>query len=252
MQFLRIIHTIYAILVYAILFLLFFPFFLLISFNTKWHKWAYRIDHLWAVLYFPLIFFKTEIQYEGKKTGREPVIYCANHFSTIDIPSLALLPKQACYVGKASIKKVPLFGYMFKTLHITVDRNSLKDRGRAFQNYAKAINQGKSLFIYPEGGISSRHIPKQANYKDGAFRVAIEQNVPIVPITIPFNWGVLPDGEWIIKKYFVKLVVHEPIDTSQLTLKDVPALKEKVYHIIQNQIDYENNIVTEEQLVNAT
>jgi len=252
MQILRFFHTIYVILVFTILFLLIFPFFLLFSLNVKWHKWAYKLDHLWALIYFPLVFIKTQIKYIGKQPGEGPVIYCANHFSTIDIPSLALLPKQACYVGKASIKKVPLFGYMFKTLHITVNRSSLKDRGRAYKNYAEAISQGKSLFIYPEGGISSRQIPKQSSYKDGAFRIAIEQKVPIVPITIPFNWQVLPDGEWLIKKYFIKLVVHEPIDTSGLTLKDLPVLKEKVYAIIQNQIDVENNIVAQEQLVKAT
>lgn len=213
---------------------------------------AYRVDHWWAKVYFPLSLFKTKVVFEGKKPGKGPVIYCLNHFSYLDIPSTGLLPKQACFVGKASIKKVPLFGYMFRTLHIAVNRESIKDRARAYKKYAIAIEQGKSLFIYPEGGIRSQNIPVQASYKDGAFRVAIEQQVPLVPVTLPYNWKVLPDGMWTLQGSYIKLVVHEPIDTKGMTLDDLAGLKEKVYTIIQNRIELENNRVTQEELVQAT
>jgi len=224
---------------------------MVLSLNNKWHHWAYKLDHLWAVFYFPMSFFRTDIRFKGERPGKGPVVYCANHFSTMDIPSLALLPKQACYVGKESIRKIPLFGYMFRKIHITVDRSSFKDRGRTYKKYADAINEGKSLFIYPEGGISSTIIPEQAKYKDGAFRIAIEQSVPIVPISITNNYNVLPDGDWLIKGNKIKLIVHEPIETANLTIQDIPALKEKVRNLIQNQINSENNIVSEIQELKA-
>lgn len=235
-------HTIYTLTWFVVSFLLIFPFYIIFSFNKNWHRFAYSLDHYWGLIYFPLCFFKTQIEFEGTKPGKGPVIYCANHFSTIDIPSLALLPKQACYVGKESIKKIPLFGYMFRTLHITVNRSSLKDRGRVYQKYKEAIEEGKSLFIYPEGGITSTNFPTQSTYKEGAFRVAIEQQIPIVPITIPNNWKVLPDGDWLIKENFVKLIVHEPIETAGLTHEDVRNLKDKVWNLIQNKINKENNV----------
>ncbi len=247
MQIIRFTHTIYAFFLFVVSFLFLSPIFLVLSLNNKWHHWAYKLNHLWALFYFPMSFFRTDVQFVGARPGKKPVVYCANHFSTIDIPSLALLPKQACYVGKESISKVPLFGYMFRKIHITVDRNSFKDRGRVYQKYAAAIKEGKSLFIYPEGGIASTLIPEQAKYKEGAFKIAIEQSVPIVPISITNNYNVLPDGDWLLKGNYIKLVVHEPIDTTNLTIEDVPALKEKVKSVIQDRINSENNIISEKQ-----
>ncbi len=238
----QLIHTVYAILWFIVSFLMLFPFYLIFSINENLHHLAYKLDHIWAVIYFPLCFFRTKIQFDGEKPDTGPVIYCANHFSTMDIPSLALLPKQACYVGKESITKLPLFGYMFKTLHITVNRGSFKDRGRVYKKYMEAIEQGKSLFIYPEGGITSTIIPEQSNYKDGAFRVAIEHQIPIVPLTISNNWKVLPDGDWLLKDNFIKIIVHEPIETTNLTSKDAPALKKQVRSLIQDRIYLENNL----------
>lgn len=252
MTLLRRIHSIYAFLVFVLLFILLFPFFLLASFNPKWNFLAYRLDYWWAKIYFPLALFRTEVEHKGELPNKEPVIYCLNHFSYLDIPSTGLLPKQACFVGKASIKKVPLFGYMFKTLHIAVNRSSIKDRAAAYKKYATAIQQGKSLFIYPEGGIISKNIPVQAPYKDGAFRVAIEQQVPIVPVTLPYNWKVLPDGVWTIQSNYIKLVVHEPISTKGMTLTDLNELKNKVHHIIQEQIELDNNLVPEKEFAPAT
>lgn len=243
MKFIQLLHTIYTILWFVVSFLILFPLYLIFSINAKWHHLAYRLDHLWAIFYFPITLFKTNIEFVGEMPPKGPVIYCANHFSTMDIPSMALLPKQACYVGKESIAKLPLFGYMFKTLHITVDRGSFKDRGRVFQKYKEAIGQGKSLFIFPEGGINSTTIPQQSNYKEGAFKAAVELNVPIIPVTIPNNWKVLPDGDWLIKQNRIKLIVHEPIDTSSLGMKDVSNLKEKVRSLMQDRINIENDII---------
>lgn len=243
MRLLQFLHTIYTILWFVVSFLILFPFYVVFSINDKWHHLAYKLDNLWAIFYFPISLFKTKIEFVGEKPGKGPVIYCANHFSTMDIPSMALLPKQACYVGKESIKKLPLFGYMFKKLHITVDRGSFKDRGRAFQKYREAISQGKSLFIFPEGGINSTLIPQQSKYKEGAFKAAVELNIPIVPVTIPKNWKVLPDGDWLIKQNQITLIVHEPIDTTALGMKDVSNLKERVHALIQNRINTENKLI---------
>jgi len=243
MKLLRLLHTIYTVFLFVVSVLLLFPFFFfIISLNEKWHHLAYKLDHLWASVYFPLCFFKTQVAFEGEKPDSSPVIYCANHFSTMDIPSMALLPKQACYVGKESITKLPLFGYMFKKLHITVNRTSFRDKGRVYQEYKKAIEQGKSLFIFPEGGINSAKIPEQSNYKEGAFKLAIELKVPIIPVSIPYNWQVLPDGDWLIKQNKIKLIVHKPIVTANMEPQDMRMLKEKVRNIIQVSINKENNI----------
>jgi 1-acyl-sn-glycerol-3-phosphate acyltransferase len=101
----------------------------------------------------------------------------------------------------------------------------------------KAIDEGKSLVIYPEGGIVTPHPPTMVPFKDGAFRTAIEKQIPIVPVTIPNNWKILPDRNPLrLLHGKVKVVFHEPIETKGLTLENLKEVKEKVYSIIDTEL----------------
>jgi 1-acyl-sn-glycerol-3-phosphate acyltransferase len=104
----------------------------------------------------------------------------------------------------------------------------------------EAIDEGKSLVIYPEGGILSKHPPHMADFKDGAFRVAIEKQIPIVPVTIPYNWIILPDNEFLLQWHKVNVIFHEPVSTQGLTINDVDALKQKVRAIINEELKKHN------------
>jgi 1-acyl-sn-glycerol-3-phosphate acyltransferase len=136
------------------------------------------------------------------------------------------------FVGKHELGNVPLFGYMFRNLHISVDRSSLRDRHNAWVRSKEAIDQGKSLVIFPEGGIVTREPPNMGRFKEGAFKVAIEKQIPIVPVTIPYNWIALFDENFILKRRSLGLVYHKPIETSGMSLEDVGRLKEKTYTVI--------------------
>ncbi len=82
---------------------------------------------------------------------------------------------------------IPFFGYMYKKLHITVDRSKLKSRYTTLKRSMEAIDHGKSLVIFPEGGIITEREPVLSRFKDGAFRIAIDKQIPIVPVSIPYN-----------------------------------------------------------------
>jgi 1-acyl-sn-glycerol-3-phosphate acyltransferase len=73
-------------------------------------------------------------------------------------------------------------------------------------------------------------------FKDGAFRAAIEKQIPIVPVTIPYNWIILPADQFLLRWHPLKVIFHEPIETTGLTLQDVDALKEKVFRIIDEEL----------------
>ena len=93
------------------------------------------------------------------------------------------------------------------------------------------------LFIFPEGGIKSTNPPFQAPYKDGAFITAIKTGVPIVPVSLPFNWQLLPDdGKLLLRGNQIKIIVHEPIETANLKEEDIPEMKNKVFDIIENEL----------------
>jgi len=139
------------------------------------------------------------------------------------------------------MENIPLFGFMYRKLHITVDRSSLKSRMNTILRSLQAIDEGKSLIIFPEGGIITKHPPHIVKFKDGAFRVAIEKQIPIVPVTIPYNWIILQDRpSLLLKRGLMKVIFHEPIETSAFTMERIDELKDRVFAEINQELKYEN------------
>jgi len=236
MRVLRVIHTTYGVIVFTTLFLMLLPALLIpILFPTQFQLIGI-INRWWARLMFTFIFIPYHTEYRAKLDPKKQYIFCPNHFSYIDIPSVGLASHNTIFVGKSEMAKVPLFGFMYRKLHITVDRSKLKSRYASLEKSMQAIDEGKSLVIYPEGGIVTEKEPVLSRFKDGAFRVAIEKQIPIVPVTIPFNWIILPPDEFLLRWHPLKVIFHEPIETSLLTLKDLDSLKEKVYHVIDTEL----------------
>ena len=164
-------------------------------------------------------------------------VFCANHASYLDISIMGVTPTNFIFVGKSTIEKIPVFGYMYRKLHITVDRNSLKGKHNSYIKSKEAIDNGRSLVIFPEGGVFLERLPKMRPFKNGAFKISIEKQIPIVPVTIPHNWIILPeDGRFLLKRRKAKLIYHTPIETKGLVLADVEMLKAKVYDIIDQEI----------------
>jgi 1-acyl-sn-glycerol-3-phosphate acyltransferase len=246
MKFFRWLHTFYAGTLFVATFLCVFPIFFICAQKKSWHKTAYQVTHYWGITYFFLAGIKVKIENSNKADWMKPCIYVANHFSFSDIASIPLIANDACFVGKQSISKVPLFGYYFKSLHIPVNRESVRDRANVFEKSIQALRDKKSLIIFPEGGIRSSNPPQQVRYKDGAFRMAIAQQVPIVPVTLPSNWELLPDdGKLLLRGKNLNIVIHEAIDTTGLKEDDVAALRESVFEIIQNTLNEKNSIYTD-------
>ena len=241
MKILRKIHTYYGLFIFIVLFIILFPLFLVpILIPSQFHLVGV-INRWWARLFFPAIFIPCKIEYRSYLDPKKQYIFCANHFSYLDIPAMGFNPVNTIFVGKNDMENIPLFGFMYRKLHITVDRNSLKSRMNTIKRSRKAIDNGKSLMIFPEGGIATNHPPHMVKFKDGAFRVAIEKQIPIVPVTIPFNWIILPDHPvLLLKRRLMKVVFHEPVDTRDYTIDDVEILKEKVFAIINQELEYEN------------
>ena len=191
----RRIYSTYALFIFGVIFILLFPIFLIVVQHKKLHRIGLFLNRIWARLFFFLIVIPVKQELRFKPAHNRRYIFCPNHSSYLDIPIMGLIPHPFVFVGKSSIEKVPLFGYMYRKLHITVDRESLKSKYNTYVRAANAIDENNSLVIFPEGGILSMQPPKLARFKDGAFRVAIDKQIPIIPVTIPYNWIVLPDDD---------------------------------------------------------
>ncbi len=199
------------------------------------------LHRVWAFLFYSFTFMPIRRTISKKVNFKKQYIYCSNHFSYLDIPALGINPIRPVFVGKSSLGKVPFFGYMYRNIHITLDRNKLKSRYDALQKCADELDNGQNLIIFPEGGISSKKPPEMAHFKDGAFRLAIEKQIPIVPVTIPYNWIILPDdGKLLLHRHRNEIIFHDPIETKGMTMDDEKALKSMVFRVIDMELKRKN------------
>jgi 1-acyl-sn-glycerol-3-phosphate acyltransferase len=156
-------------------------------------------------------------------------IVVMNHQSNMDIPVLQhSLPNQLRYIGKIELKKIPVFGSaLIRAGHFLIDR---KDHQKAIVGLKgvgeKLKERGVSVVFAPEGTRSrdGRLLP----FKKGAFVMAIETGIPILPVTIDGTRNSLARGSLWAQKAEVKVTIHEPVPTASLTYEDRDELLEKV------------------------
>jgi len=241
MRFLKLIHTGYGMVAFSVVFLLLFPLLMIPIVFPRAFRLVGIINRWWAKLTFILAFLPYRIEIRGQLRKDRQYIFCPNHLSYLDIPTMGLTPINTLFVGKNDMEKIPLFGYMYRKLHITVDRSKLKSRFETMVKTMQALDEGKSLVIYPEGGIISTAPPNLATFKDGAFRAAIEKQIPIVPVTIPHNWIILPDGDFVVNWGLISVIFHEPIETTGYTLDDIGRVKDIVKNVIATELAKQNS-----------
>lgn len=147
----------------------------------------------------------------------KPVVFVANHASHLDIGCLcAALPVNLHFIGKKELMYFPIVGwYMFLAGHIFVDR---KNRVKALESLKQAalkIKAGKSVVMYPEGTRSENG--DIGNFKKGAFHLAMQAGVQVVPVSINGTEKVWPKSPNKITPGKVKVTIGKPIDSANYT-----------------------------------
>ncbi|MBL8002953.1 MAG: 1-acyl-sn-glycerol-3-phosphate acyltransferase [Flavobacteriales bacterium] len=170
---------------------------------------------------------------------RPPYVICCNHGSYLDIPHLyVLLPEYFVLMGKYELLKWPLFNIFLRDMNIAVNRGSHTEAARALQKAGRALARGTSVALFPEGTIP-RTAPRMKHFKDGAFKMAIQHQVPIVPVTFVDNWRIFGDPEDLLSRGhpgFTHAVVHPPIPTAGLTEADLVALRMRVFNVVEGPL----------------
>ena len=238
------IHNAYYMSLFLSAYLWLFPiYFVVLQFWKQ--RWALNLTHnlntLWAFMF--TIPGGTWMRADGKKKLDKSKVYifASNHTSYLDIPACNVgIPNQFRYLAKTELGKIPLFGFMYKRYCILVNRKDPADRRKALGRTQKALDEGTSVLFFPEGTIIKDPNKLLGEFRDGAFRQAIENKLPVVPITILGARDVLPDDKkWLLTPGPIKVKIDDPIDTSNLTMEDVPQLRNQVRGIIvANLEDY--------------
>jgi 1-acyl-sn-glycerol-3-phosphate acyltransferase len=149
---------------------------------------------------------------------------------------LAVVKKPFVFVGKKELSRIPLFGFFYKRTCILVDRSCAKSKMDVFNSAQRRIKQGLSICIFPEGGVPNDESIVLDSFKDGAFRLAIEHQIPILPITFADNKKHFSYTFFSGSPGLLRAKIHPLIETKGKIAADRKAVREQVWHIIHNQL----------------
>lgn len=140
-------------------------------------------------------------------------------------------------MGKEELLKNYVTGIYFRSVDIPVNRESKISAFRAFKKAEESLKDGKTVVIFPEGMISNDYPPVLQEFKNGPFRLAIEQGVSILPVTIRNNWNLMWDDgmKYGSSPGICDICVHKPIETLGMTSDDADQLKLEVHQIINTK-----------------
>ncbi len=216
------------------------PVLLVVVSRDKWYPAFFRIARLWAKFILIGMGFRWKIKKEQILEKDKSYMFIANHTSMVDIMlMLVAVKKPFVFVGKKELAKIPLFGFFYKKTCILVDRSSVKSRQAVFLRAQKRLKSGLSICIFPEGRVPEEHILLD-DFKDGAFRLAINHKIPIVPLTFldnkkRFSYTFFSGGPGVLR-----VIKHKFLTTSNLTIKDTSTLNNTARQILLNTLQQDN------------
>ncbi len=220
--------------------LLVFPLSVIASFRGKraGGNFIYRICRYWSDCWFFAIGIRHRNLDSDLPDPAKQYVFVANHISYLDIP---LILKTIRYhtvraLGKAEMKRVPVFGFIYRNTAVMVDRSNPEARAKSVKILKSVLNRGISIFIFPEGTFNETRRPLK-NFYDGAFRIAIETQTPIKPILFLdtytlYNYHSL----FSLRPGRSRALFLPEIDTQGLTREDLPRLKQRVYDLMQESL----------------
>lgn len=213
------------------------PLLFVITLREEWYSTFYKIARAWGKTLLFVMGFKVKTNFIQEIKYGKSYMFCANHTSMIDIMlMLSVVKTPLVFVGKAELGKIPIFGYIYKRTCILVDRNNSTSRRAVFDEAERRLNSGLSVCIFPEGKVPDDESIVLDEFKNGAFVLAIDHNIPIVPMSFydckkRFSYTFFSGcpGELRVK-------VHRFIETLNLETSSKKKVKEEVHQIIYDDL----------------
>jgi len=225
----------YVLLFFSIMLLL--PFLIISILKEEWYGFFFKLARIWSKIILYGMGFVPKIKAEQKILKDKSYLLVSNHTSMIDIMMMYYISKNPfVFVGKKELARYPLFGFFYKRTCILVDRKDTKSRHAVFQQAQKRLDSGLSVCIFPEGGVPDDTSIVLDTFKDGAFRLAINHQIPIVPIVFydnkkRFSYQFFSGLPGVLKAKILPF-----IDTKGLSLQDKRKLNIKVRQKILKEL----------------
>lgn len=197
---------------------------------------GYKFLRLWSWIFSMLTFIRYSFYgRENFKPGKS-YIYVSNHTSFLDIPGLTMLfPGEYRPLAKKELLRIPVFGWIARSAAVIVDRSSGESRKKSMDKLKQMLLDGLSILIFVEGTQNRSKEPLQP-FKDGAFRIAIDTQQPILPMVVVGAGPLMPPGTIRMMPGHVKIIVAPEIPTVGLGVGDMARLKEQTYQVMKKLI----------------
>jgi 1-acyl-sn-glycerol-3-phosphate acyltransferase len=219
-----------------------FPVLVIVTTKESWYPYFFKIARAWAKTILFVMGFRVKTSQEQQIEKEKSYMLCANHTSMIDIfLMLAVVKNPFVFVGKAELSKVPIFGYFYKRTCILVDRSNAESRKAVFAEAERRLKLGLSVCIFPEGQVPDDESIVLDKFKNGAFILAIEHKIPIVPMTFydckkRFSYTFFSGSPGALRTK-----IHPFISTDDLKVSDKKAINDKTFKVIYNELIKDNS-----------
>jgi len=206
-------------------------------FGERFGTISYQFLKLWSWTFSKLNIIRYKISGKENIEKGKAYVYVSNHTSYLDIPGVCLtVPTQIRPLAKKELKKIPIFGWIASNAAIIVDRSSNESRRKSMDHLKDVLKHGISILIFPEG-TQNRGSEALQPFYDGAFRIAIETQQPILPMVILGAGKLMPPKGFSIKSGIITIKVLKEISTEGMKLSNVTALKEKAMQLMAEEIN---------------
>ena len=209
---------------------------LLLFFPNGYRPFFWIARNIWARFVLLGMGFRIKKNVKTHLDPKKSYLLVANHSSYIDIMLMfASAPNPFVFVGKKELVKIPFFGYLYKRAAIMVDRGSTKSRYGVYGSAKKVLDQGYSVCIFPEKEYLDETILLNP-FKKGAFRIAIDHQLPICPMVFLDCKRKFP---WYSTHGYpgtLRVDIHPPLSTQGLSKDHIPELQQKTFNLIHSEL----------------
>lgn len=236
----RWLYTVYVGLVFMALAVIAMPVFFLASLllpRAAAVRTMIGYNHIWVDIFCLLTGNRCKVYGREKIDVKQSYVFCCNHAAMADVLIVNAAVRQGFVpMGKIEAKKIPILGFVFKQIMVFVDRSDPESRRKSLQEIMQIAKQGISVFMFSEGTRNKTGHPPLLPFKSGAFKVAIETQMPIVPMVIINTRKLLPNERPPAYRTDMLAYYADPIPTAGLSENDVDMLRDKVYAIMENML----------------
>ncbi|MFD2037062.1 lysophospholipid acyltransferase family protein [Belliella marina] len=232
------IYTVYAAILFA-LFMLIFGWFVVIPYaiSAKAGKFAFFFIRIWVKGWSSLVGIRYHVHGKEHIDPKQPYIYIFNHRSFIDAPVIPMaIHQELRAIGKKELSKIPVFGFITSRLAVWVDRKDVNSRKVSVQKLLEILNTGISIVVAPEG---TRNDSDQTllPFQKGAFRIAVETGIPILPMAVIGADKIMRKGSILLRPGKIDIYFSAPIDPMPFReSNDIVSLSEKCFNRLEAMI----------------